>query len=283
MMRAALLGTGERLRALELLLQAAGTMVLRPTTEESADQIAADLLFVDVAPSALRGLLNALQPGPRDTVVLSSRGLDDTTGRRLSELVEEHSACLRVGALAGPLLYTEIQRQAPSAVLIASPYDAVSRAVHTALRSTACQVYRSNDLTGAELSGALVEVLCAALGAARGLGAGVGLQALAVSRGIAEGSALFQRVGGNPRTFAGLAGVGELVAAASVQDHPGLRRGLALARGERDPALVSLCDALLRRERELPITRAVREVASGEGSAEHVLRELLEQDPGSEF
>ena len=106
---------------------------------------------------------------------------------------------------------------------------------------------------------------------------------MAVSRGIAEGGALFQRVGGNPRTFAGLAGVGELVAAASVQDHPGLRRGLALARGERDPALVSLCDALLRRERELPITRAVREVASGEGSAEHVLRELLEQDPGSEF
>jgi glycerol-3-phosphate dehydrogenase (NAD(P)+) len=283
MIRAALIGNGERLLALELLLREAGTALVRPAAGETAAELDAELLFIDVPPAELRGVLEALRPGPQDFVVLSSRGLDTTTGRRLSEIVEEHTACLRIGALAGPLLYTEIQRRAPSAVLVASPYDAVSRAVHTALRSPVCQVYRSNDLTGAELSGALVEVLCAALGAARGLGAGVGLQALAVSRGIAEGGALFQRVGGNPRTFAGLAGVGELVAAASVQDHPSLRRGLALARGERDAALVSLCDALLRRERDLPITRAVREVASGAGLAEQVLRELLEQDPGAEF
>jgi len=283
MIRAALLGNGERLGALELLLREAGTDVVRPTEGETAEQLAVDILFVDVPPSELRGLLESVRPGPKDFVIISSRGLDTATGRRLSEIVEEQTACLRIGALAGPLLYSEIQRRAPSAVLIASPYDAVSRAAHTALRSPVCQVYRSNDLTGAELSGALVEVLCAALGAARGLGSGVGLQALAVSRGIAEGASLFQRVGGDPRTFAGLAGVGELVAAASVQDHPSLRRGLALARGEKDAALVSLCDALLRRERDLPITRAVREVASGAGLAEQVLRELLEQDPGAEF
>jgi len=280
--RCALVGSGDRLRALGALLRAAGAdPVLAAPGARSVD-LGADLLFIDVDPAKLPEALETLAPGPRDQVVLASRGLDGATGRRLSELVESQTACVRVGALAGPLLIGEIERGAPSAVLIASPFHSVTRAVHDALRSPVCQVYRSEDLTGTELAGALVEVLCAALGAARGLGAGVGMQALAVSRGIAEGAQLFTRVGGQPRTFSGLAGVGELIAAASVTDHPSLRRGLALARGERDPALVTLCDALLKRVKDLPITQGVRAVANGDGSARDVLQALLERDPGAE-
>lgn len=281
-MKCGLVGSSERLTAVELLLKAAGSDVVRAAPAQTAEALAADLLFVDVAPGDVRGVLRSLAPGPRDQLVLTSRGLDGSTGRRLSELVEEETACIRVGALAGPLLLTEIQRGAPCAVLIASPFASVGSAVHHALRSPACQVYRTEDLTGTELAEALVEVLCAALGAARGLGAGVGLQALAVSRGIAEGGQLFSRVGGQARTFSGLAGVGELIAAASVPDHPALRRGLALARGESDPALVDLCDALLQRVADLPITQGVRAVASGAGSAASVLQDLLERDPGVE-
>jgi len=67
-----------------------------------------------------------------------------------------------------------------------------------------------------------------------------------------------------------------------VTDHPSLRRGLALARGERDPDLVTLCDALLKRVKDLPITHGVRSVANGDGSARDVLQALLERDPGAE-
>ena len=282
MTRCAIIGSGDRLVAVDALLRAAGSEVVRASPGQSAESLAADLLFVDVAPHELRGVLRTLAPGPRDQVVLTSRGLDGPTGQRLSEVVEQETACIRVGALAGPMLLQEIQRGAPCAVLIASPYASITLAAHAALRSPVCPVYRTDDLPGTELAEALVEVLCAALGAARGLGSGVGLQALAVSRGIAEGGQLFSRVGGQARTFSGLAGVGELIAAASVPDHPSLRRGLALARGERDPALVELCDALLRRVKDLPITQGVRAVASGAGSAASVLHELLERDPGVE-
>ena len=277
-MQVALVGNAERLLAVELLLREAGTEVLRADGRPAAE-MGADVFLVDVPASELRSTLRTLRPGPGHQVILTSRGLDRATGGLLSELVEQETACIRVGALAGPLLVGEIQRKAPSAVVIASPYAGVCKAVHVALRSPICQVYQSDDLVGTELAGALVEVLCAALGAARGLGAGVGVQALAVSRGIAEGARLFTRAGAQPRTFSGLAGVGELIAAASIPDHPALRHGLALARGERDPALVELCEALLRRADDLAITEGVRRVASGEARAEDVLRAMIEREP----
>lgn len=277
-MRVALVGGGERLLAVELLLREAGSEVRRAGSQ-CAEDLAADLVILDVPAADLRGALRTLRPGPRDQLILTSRGLESATGGRLSGLVEEETACVRVGALAGPLLVGEIQRRAPSAVVVASPFAGVCRTAHQALRSPVCQVYRSDDLIGTELAGAFVEVLCAALGAARGLGAGVGLQALAVSRGIAEGARLFTHAGAQARTFSGLAGVGELIAAASIPDHPALRQGLALARGERDPALVDLCDALMRRASDLPITEAVRRVAAGGARAQDVLREMIEREP----
>ncbi|MSP56535.1 MAG: hypothetical protein EXR69_13185 [Myxococcales bacterium] len=278
MTRVALVGAGDRLLAVELLLQAAGAEVCR-AGRHCADDLAADLVIVDVPAADLRDALRTLRPGPRDQLVLTSRGLERATGQRLSWLVEQETACVRVGALAGPLLAGEIQRRVPSAVVVASPFGGVCRTAHQALRSPICQVYRSDDLIGTELAGAFVEVLCAALGAARGMGAGVGLQALTVSRGIAEGALLFTRAGAQARTFSGLAGVGELIAAASTADHPALQQGLALARGERAPALVDLCEALMQRAADLPITEAVRRVAAGEARAQDVLREMFEREP----
>ncbi len=276
MIRVALVGSGERLTAVRHLLKAGGAGVVEG---DDAAKLAADVVFIDVSATDLRATIRRLRPTPADRVVFASRGLVGATGQRFSEIVEEESACVRVGALAGPLLLGEIERGAPCAVLIASAYADVGRVVHGALRSPVCQVYQTEDLTGTELAQALVEVVCAALGAARGLGAGVGLQALAVARGVAEGAQLFVRVGGQARTFSGLAGVGELIAAASIPDHPALRRGLALARGESDPGLVDLCDALLRRAEDLPITQGVRAVASGQRRAQDVLREMLEREP----
>ncbi len=278
MTRVALVGKGQRVDAAERLLWAAGSDVVR-AEGRSAESLFADMLLIDGPVAELRAVLGRLAPGPGDVVILAARGLDSRTGGRLSELVGQESACVRVAALAGPLLSGEIERGAPSAVVVASPYAGVCALAHRAFRSPICQVYQSDDLVGTELAGALVEVLCAALGAARGLGAGVGVQALAVSRGIAEGARLFTRAGAQARTFSGLAGVGELIAAASVPDHPALHHGLALARGERDPALVELCDALLRRASHLPITEGVRRVAAGQARAEDVLRDMIEREP----
>lgn len=306
-MKIAIVGCEDRAEALALLIAAAGNealawegrlpdlppvaaprgVALRPSLPALTEE--ADLVLLDVAPGMVRGVIRAMRPGPATRIILATRGLEFPSGKRLSRVVEEESACLRIGALAGPILVSEVRRRSPSALVVASRFHEVGVAASAALMSPLCRVYPSEDLAGVELSGALVEVVTAALGAARGLGMGVGLQSLAVTRGIAEGGRLAARAGGDTRTFSGLAGAGELVACVALGEHgggtdtPGLRRGLALARGETDPALVACCDALIAVERDLPITQGVRAVARGEARVADVMAALLGREQREEL
>jgi len=256
-----------------------------PEGLEGRERIAGtvDVIFVARPPGEVRATVRALAPGPADRVVLHTHGFEPGTGARLSRLVEAESACLRVGVLAGPLLPGEVKRKSPSAVVCASPFDELTDLVSRALHSPLCRVYPSNDLLGVELAGALAEVVAVALGAARGLGHGMGTQALVVTRGIAEGARLGVRHGADPRSFAGLAFAGELVASMGVPDHPAVHRGLALARGEADPDLAERCGRLLAVSQDLPITAAVQRVARGEIKAADALAALVARDVRDEL
>ena len=288
-----IVGTGEGVDALARLARAAGNTVIvgggrAPEGFAEAASLPglgrdADLLLLAMPPDRFREVVRELDPGPAARAVVATRGLEPGSGLRLSEILVEESACLRVGALAGPILPGEVRRNSPCAAVVASPFTEVTRLASEALHSPACRIYSSEDLPGVELAGALVEVLAMALGLARGLGLGVGTQALLVSRGVAEGARLARKGGGDPRTFSGLAGVGELVACAALPDHPGFVRGLALARGEGDPAAAALCAALLGRVKDLPITQAVGALATGRARAAEVIAGLMTRDHREEF
>lgn len=283
-MKVGIVGQGEAAEALEILCRRAGSEVLSDLPWLAAGGAdACDLVLLAVPPDAVRATVRSMRPGPAARIVVTTRGLEPGTGRRLSQIVAEESACLRVGALAGPILAAEVRRGSPCAAVAASRFDEVARQVAVALHSPACRVYTSDDLAGVEVAGALVEVLAMALGVARGLGLGVGAQALIVTRGSTEGARLARKESGDVRTFSGLAGVGELVACAGLADHPGHVRGLAMARGEPDPAAVALCDALLARVSDLPITGAVRMLASGRARAADVLAALMTREQAGEF
>lgn len=294
-LRVGLHGRTERLAAVGALAAAAGhalftTAEAAPPGLEGAAELPtealaaeADLVFVDADPAAFAEAIRALAPGPAARIVVATRGLVAPGGGRLSEVVTAESACLRVGALAGPIVPSEVRRQSPCAAVVASRFDELQALGTAALHSPRCRTYPSHDLVGVEVSGALVEVAAVALGAARSLGLGAALQALVVTRAIAEGGRLAARVGGEAHTFAGLAGAGELVAALGLPDHEAHRRGLALARGEKDPALVSLCEALLAREKDLPITQGVRAVAAGAMKLEAAMAALLGREHRDEF
>ena len=290
-MRVGIVAAREGAEMYSALVRAAGMEPLAwsgagvPEGVRAVDQLAGevDVLLIALPADQIRRTVRALGPGPADRVVLAGRGFEPRTGLRLSEVVESETACLRVGVLAGPILPGEVRRGSPSAGVCASRFDEVAETTARALHSSLCRVYPSPDLVGVELSGALVEVVQAALGTARGLGLGVGTQALVVSRGIAEGSRLASHSGGDPRTFAGLAGAGELIACLGVPDHGGLHRGLALARGETDLPLAALCARLLELEPDLPITAGLLRVARGEIRAVDALNGLLARGTREEF
>ncbi len=251
----ALVGSGEMVEALATLVGASGAQ----RVEQGAD---VELWVTPI--QELRALVRSRAPGPADRIVLATRGLEPGTGLRPTEIVLAESACLRVGVVGGPLLPGELRRRSPCAAVVASAFHEVGSIASRALRSPLCRVYATTDLAGVELASALVDIFAVALGAARGLGLGTGAEALLVARAAVEGARLAGRTGGDARTFSGLAGVGDLVACAASPDHPGHRRGLALARGEPAPEVVALCDALLGRAPKLPIVSGVRRVARGE-------------------
>jgi glycerol-3-phosphate dehydrogenase (NAD(P)+) len=292
MIHVGVIGRGDGVEALARVAVAAGSRVTVAGAAPDGFAVHAnatglvrdvDLVILCLPTSTFREEVRALELGPAARVLVATRGLEAGTGKRLSEVLSEESACLRVGALAGPLLLAEIRRKSPCAAVVASRFDEVVRLASSSLHSNACRIYGTEDLPGVELAGALVEVLGIAMGVSRGLGLGVGVQALLVSRGVAEGARLSAKGGGDPRTFAGLAGVGELVAGAALPDHPAHVRGLALARGEPDPEAAALCNALLGRVPDLPITAAIRALATGKARAADVLSGLMAREHREEF
>ncbi len=220
-----------------------------------------DLLILACPVQDLRPLLRRIRPGPSTLLLLACRGLEPGSGLRPSEIVGGESACLRIGALAGPLIDAEIARGQPVAAVAASPWPEVQQRAMAALHSPACRIYGSPHLMEVELASAQARILAAALGLAEALGLGAAARAIVISRGAAEGARLARRLGGDPSVFAGLAGIGELVAAATLPDHPDRAAGRALAAGERSEALADACAALLRHEADLPITEGIRALA----------------------
>ncbi len=269
-MKAEIVGQGELSKTLATLVKAAGV-----------DARGLQVWCVPVA--ELRDTVRARLPGPGDRILLATRGLEPGTALRPSQVIMEESACLRVAALAGPVLPTEIARKSPCAAVVASPHAELRALGAAVLRSPLCRVYESADLAGVELAGALVDVFAVALGAARGLGLGAGAEALLVARAAVEGARLAGKIGGDPRTFSGLAGVGDLVACAASADHPGHRRGLSLARGEASPEVVSMCAPLLRHGGHLPIVSGVRAVAAGEAKGAEMLAKLMSSAHAGEW
>lgn len=261
----------------------AGTPNLESLAQET------DLLVLAVPPEGIAGVVAQarLQPGHR--VLIAARGLEPDTGRWLSQVVAETSPCRRVGALAGPALAAEVMARRPSAVVVASAFNEVSEMAQQALHSSICRVYTSPDLLGVELAGAMVSVLSVAVGVADGLRLGVGVQGVVVTRGLAEARRLGRALGADDGTFAGLAGVGDLVACGNHPEHPGYNVGLALARGEAPEQarrVTSEAGALLalagRAGIELPLTQAIAAIAAGRLKARLAIDMLMRREATQE-
>lgn len=202
----------------------------------------------------------------------------------------------RVGALSGPSFALEVARGQPTALVLASRDAAFASATAAALNSPRLRVYSSDDLVGVELGGALKNVIAIAAGICDGLELGRNARAALITRGLAEISRLGVAMGGRAETFAGLAGLGDLVLTCTGDLSRNREVGVRLARGETlDAALahlghvsegVSSARAALdhARERgvEMPITEAVHAVLFEARAPREAVQQLLTRDPRRE-
>ena len=192
-----------------------------------ADAPVADANLVVVAvPSASFGEVVAAIPGSAPILSLT-KGLDPATGDRLSTLV----AGRPVAVLSGPNIADEVARGLPAAAVIACESMPLAVQLQLAITSTAFRVYVNDDLVGVELCAAAKNVIALAAGGADGLGLGDNAKAALVTRGLVEMGRLAEVAGARPETFAGLAGMGDLIVTCWSKSGRNRRCGELVAQG----------------------------------------------------
>jgi glycerol-3-phosphate dehydrogenase (NAD(P)+) len=204
-------------------------------TSDMADCASADLI-VFVTPSvALRSVAERLRTaGLGSTAILLSgtKGIEHGTGKRMSEVLLEIFPDNTVAVLSGPNLAAEISRDLPSAAVLGCRNPQCAEELQSYLGSERFRIYSSDETIGIELGGALKNVFAIAAGASDGFSLGDNSKAALVTRSLAELLRLGTAMGGNPRTFYGLSGVGDLIATCFSKLSRNRRVGERLGRGE---------------------------------------------------
>jgi len=259
------------------------------TTIDEAKLEDANLVVLAVPSAAFAGVARAL-PGKAPVLSLT-KGLDPATGDRLSTLVRDRP----VAVLSGPNIAEEIARGLPAAAVIACDNLSLAVQLQLAITSGTFRVYVNDDLVGVELCAAAKNVIALAAGGADGLGLGDNAKAALVARGLAEMGRLADAAGARPETFAGLAGMGDLIVTCWSKSGRNRRAGELIAQGAtQEEAIRSigmvveglttapvLRDLAHRLELELPITEGVCAVLGGVSLGE-LVGQLMEREPTSE-
>jgi glycerol-3-phosphate dehydrogenase (NAD(P)+) len=244
-------------------------------------------LVVLAVPSASFGDVVRALPG-RSPVLSLTKGLDPGTGDRLSTLVRDRP----VAVLSGPNIAEEIAHGLPAAAVIACENLSLSVQLQLAITSATFRVYVNDDLVGVELCAAAKNVIALAAGGADGLGLGDNAKAALVARGLAEMGRLADAAGARPETFAGLAGMGDLIVTCWAKSGRNRRAGELIARGAmpeeaaRTIGMVVeglttapvLRDLAHRLGLELPITEGVCAVLGGVSLIE-LVSQLMQREP----
>ena len=278
---------------------------LRATTDLASALHGADLVLVVVPSHAFTETLHALAPlrPAHAGVAWATKGFEPGSGRFLHEVAGETlGPGVPLAVVTGPSFAKEVAAGLPTALTVHSDDDAFAQSVADVLHGPSFRAYTGDDMRGAELGGAMKNVLAVATGVADGMGLGLNARAGLITRGLNEMLRLNIAIGGKPETLMGLAGLGDLVLTCTGDLSRNRRLGLALGRGQAmDEAVreigqvvesIQTADEVMRlADRhgvELPIASNVRDVlhgdiTPGEGLARLMAREQKAEYPGKLF
>lgn len=205
------------------------------TGTASLDEAArdADLILVCVPSPWFRETVRALAPAlrPDQMLVSTTKGIETGTFRLMTEILAEETPCRRIGALSGPNLAKEIAAHKLSGTVIASTDAGLVAAVQEWLSCPWFRVYGNSDMRGVELAGVLKNVYAIATGLADALGLGDNTRGMILTRALAEMSRFAAKLGADPFTFLGLAGVGDLVTTCTSPQSRNFRVGRLIGQG----------------------------------------------------
>ena len=248
-----------------------------------------ELVFVAVPPAYVRPLIakgaESLRPGHR--VVHVVKGFEPG-GRPISRVITDTSCVLKVAALAGPMVPSEMWAGGLSASVVGSVFDGLVDEVCERLAGPRLRVYGSSDVAGVEVGGAMRTPMALASGLVRAAGLGDAILSVLLTRGLAEAGRLAVAMGGERNTLAGLSGIGDWMHTAWDDDDPVVRAGMALAKNgscphpEAGTRIETLAQMATEKKLYMPITQAIETLLRG-APLEEVLRGLMARTSRAEM
>ncbi len=273
------------------------SLVACQTIEETVQD--ADVIVMGIPAQNFRNVLTEAKKTIRPWVpiVSLSKGLEKGSLLRMTEIIESVMPGHPAGVLTGPNLAREIMAGQAAASVLATVDDTISVELQKVFSTGLFRVYTNEDVVGCELGGALKNIVAIAAGMGDGMGAGDNTRAAVITRGLAELTRLGTAMGGRRRTFAGLTGMGDLVATCnstqSRNRHVGfeLGKGRALADIIEEMSMVAegvksapvVMELAQKYGVEMPISFEVNRVVNGEASAREAFRGLLRTESKSEY
>ena len=260
----------------------------------------ADIVVLATPSQTLRGNLVEWAPhlDERSVLVSLMKGVELETLKRMSEVIAEvtGAGAERIAVISGPNLAKEIARREPAASVVACADENVAKMLQDRCHSPAFRPYTSVDVLGCELGGAYKNVVALAVGMAVGLGFGDNTTASVITRGLAETARLAMKLGANPLTLMGLAGLGDLVATCSSPLSRNRTFGENLGRGMTTEEIIAStrqvaegaksCASLRALAEKIgvdaPVAQYVDDVVAGRMTAQNMMDSILARDTKSE-
>jgi glycerol-3-phosphate dehydrogenase (NAD(P)+) len=264
-------------------------------TSELAEVTRCDALLVVTPAQHMRSMLEQVGDSDRP-LVLCAKGIEERTGRLLHDVARETCPRASVAVLSGPTFAHEVAKGLPTADTLAADDGALAEKLRDRLARPTFRIYVSDDVAGAEIGGAVKNVLAIACGVVEGKGLGQNARAALIGRGFAEMTRFGHVFGAKRETLAGLSGLGDLVLTCTSTSSRNYSLGVGLGQGR--PAAELLADrrtvaegaftapvlARLAREKavDMPIVDAVDALIADRASVEQVLDALLSRPPRAE-
>lgn len=264
-------------------------------TSNFSDLASADAWLVVTPAQHMRAVLKR-SPCPNMPLILCSKGIEEGSGKLLHDVAHEVCPTSPVAVLSGPTFAHEVATGLPTAVTLACEDKEVGTEIRQRINLPAFRTYLTDDVAGAEVGGAVKNVLAIACGVAEGRGLGQNARAALIARGFAEMIRFGVAMGGRRETLAGLSGLGDLVLTCSSTSSRNFSLGVAIGQGQniadlmRDRRTVAegahtapvLHRIAVERGIDMPLVGAVLDLLEGRVKIGELLETLLSRPPGDE-
>lgn len=272
---------------------------IEATTDLAAVLADADFALLAVPAQVVRAVAETAAPVLPEglPVAICAKGIERGSLKRMSEVLSETLPSARTCVFSGPTFAAEVARGLPTAITLAAEDEEAAKRVQAGIGSGSLRAYLSDDPVGAELGGAIKNVIALAAGIATGRGLGENARAALVSRGLAEMVRLAVAEGGRAETLMGLAGAGDLILTAMSATSRNTSFGIALGEGRRigdvltarravtegywsTQAVAALAD---RAKVDMPITQTVNAILDQQIDVDDAIARLMGRPPATEF